>query len=399
MKLKLAAVALMIGATMCCSQTTEGFELLDRMLGRGGCGGYASTCCDTPASACGGRTFGISLSVTLPGRLFGGGHGCGFGGGCYDGCGFDQGCGYNTGCDTGCGFGGFGGGLLSGGCGGGGLLSGGYGHTGGDCGCYNNCMPVCNDSCGGGLLSSGFFSGWGCRGFNNGCNTGCGGYDGGCGGCGDNHFDHGCGGCYDSGCGCGGKLLNGNIRGRLSGITSRVRGINVRGRLCNILCNDNCGGGCYQSCNTGCNNDCGYQHQDHGCYDSGCNTGCGGGFNLRGRIGCFSPLSRIRGGFSCNSGCNNGCGDYGYGNSGCGCNDGYAYGAGHAEGGAVMQQPVMDAAQPMNMNQPMLAPVGEPTPAGAAPAVEAVDPNAGAHNWTTPVVNPSSFIIRNGRGN
>ena len=103
MKFKIAAVALFASVALICSESNG--DLLSRMLGRGGCGGCqaASSCCDTPAPACG-RSFGISinLNIGMPGRLFGGG-----GGGCGGGCGaVDAG-----GCGGGCG----GGGLLSGG--------------------------------------------------------------------------------------------------------------------------------------------------------------------------------------------------------------------------------------------------------------------------------------------
>ncbi len=49
MNFKYAAMALVMSATICCSQS-EG-QLLDRMLHRGGCSS-ASSCCDTPVSGC-----------------------------------------------------------------------------------------------------------------------------------------------------------------------------------------------------------------------------------------------------------------------------------------------------------------------------------------------------------
>lgn len=55
MKIKLAVVALIASVAMCCSDS-YGQELLNQMLDRGGCDpcAAASTCCDTPVSACGG---------------------------------------------------------------------------------------------------------------------------------------------------------------------------------------------------------------------------------------------------------------------------------------------------------------------------------------------------------
>lgn len=81
MKCKLAAIALICCATLMCSESNA--DLLGRMMGRG-CGDCqpAPTCCDTPADACCGRNFGISidLNIGLNGRLFRGrrccDHGC-----------------------------------------------------------------------------------------------------------------------------------------------------------------------------------------------------------------------------------------------------------------------------------------------------------------------------------
>ena len=101
MKLKMVIATLVCGMAFC-SSDCYGFDLLDRMLGRSGCGGCcASSCGDTPAVA-----------------------GCGCDGGALN---FDGGCcGYSMCCpqfgnffNRGCGgCGGCGGGLLGGGCGG-----------------------------------------------------------------------------------------------------------------------------------------------------------------------------------------------------------------------------------------------------------------------------------------
>ena len=71
MKFKLAAVTLFASVAMMCSQSNG--QLLDRMLGRGGCGCEAApSCCDTPAPSCGGGGLCDKLKAGLSGGLFGG---------------------------------------------------------------------------------------------------------------------------------------------------------------------------------------------------------------------------------------------------------------------------------------------------------------------------------------
>ena len=82
MKFKLAAVTLFTCVAMMCSDSNG--QLLDRMLNRGGCGcDAAPSCCDTPASSCGGAGLCSKAKIGQPGRLFGG-------------CGGDYGCGNNA---------------------------------------------------------------------------------------------------------------------------------------------------------------------------------------------------------------------------------------------------------------------------------------------------------------
>lgn len=149
MNIKLAVVALIASVAMCCSES-NGQDLLNRMLGRGGCDACASapTCCDTPAPARGG------------------------------GCGLKQRCGgcgllsRDGGCDTGCDHCDAPRGLMAGQrCGGCGLLK---GRRGSGCGCAAEpvscqpapvcepapiCGPTCpddmDDGCGCGLLGGG----------------------------------------------------------------------------------------------------------------------------------------------------------------------------------------------------------------------------------------------------
>ena len=219
MKLKMVIATLVFGMAFCSS--SYGFELLDRMMGRSGCGGCATSCCDTPVtSGCGcdagtsccdgGRAFRCHSFGSFFNRGCGG---CGLiGGGC---CGaVDAGCGCNggnagccgdavnagCGCDAGCGSGcGNGGGLFSGlfrnRCGNGcGAVDAGCGCNGGNAGCCGNAVNA----------------GCGC---DNGCDSGCG---NGCGGFGlldrirARHASRHCGGCcgtvVDAGCGCNGTV-------------------------------------------------------------------------------------------------------------------------------------------------------------------------------------------------
>ena len=160
---------------MCCSNS-NGQDLLNRLMSRGGCGGgceTASTCCDTPAPSCGG---GRTCGIKLPSLGMRGNDDCGCGGAC------DGGCRLRSGCVRG---------LVSG------LKRSGFaegcgkrmGASDGGCGCdvpapapAPACGPSCPgdaDSCGcgsGGLLGSGLMSGGGgllgrLRGGN--CDSGC----------------------------------------------------------------------------------------------------------------------------------------------------------------------------------------------------------------------------------
>lgn len=382
MKLNYAALALFASVAMMCSESNG--DLLSRMLGRGGCGGcQATSCCDTPAPACGGRGFSISLNLNIgrPGRLF---RGCGNDMG---GCGAVDSCGAIDTCGGGCGD-------VVDSCGGGvrgrlsGLFSrlgscGGCGAPAGDCGCgmpapvmdsCNTCGPTCGeevDACGGGLLAGrSIFSGRflsRLRGIGGG---GCG-ADMGC-GCGaEVASDCGCSapmamaapiampapmimsapacGCESADtCGCGGGL---NIRGRVSGLLSRVGSVgcgtcgstdacgcgtrqpvrNLVGRLSNV-------GGC---------GSCGAPAGDCGCgmaapvTSCGCDNapscGCNGGGRVKNILGRIPRP--FKGGCGCGvSTCDGGCGASACGSSrltlldrvrghrtprtGAGCNDG-----------------------------------------------------------------------------
>lgn len=219
MKVKMVIATLICGMAFCSS--TNGHDLLNRLMGRS-CGGCATSCCDTPAVAdCGcdtgcGLDFNVHVRFSLGCPKFGnffnrGCGGCGLlGGGLHGGC--DTGC--DTGCDSGCG-----GGLLRGchrGCGGGGLI-------GGGCGCDTGCDSGCDSGCGGcgtGLLA-GLFQGRGCGHL-------------------FHRHHHGCGG-------CGGGLIGG-------------------------------GCGCDTGCDTGCNDGCGFRFGRLGLFNrgcGGCDTGCG----------------------------------------------------------------------------------------------------------------------------
>ena len=261
MKLKMVIATLVFGMAFCSS--SYGFELLDRMMGRSGCGGCATSCCDTPVtSGCGcdagtsccdgGRAFRCHSFGSFFNRGCGG---CGLiGGGC---CGaVDAGCGCNggnagccgdavnagCGCDAGCGNGcGLFSGLFRNRCGNGcGAVDAGCGCNGGNAGCCGDavnagcgCDAGCGSGCGNGCgLFSGLFrnrcgngcgavdAGCGCNGGNAGCcgnavNAGCG-CDNGCGGFGlldrirARHASRHCGGCcgsvVDAGCGCNGTV-------------------------------------------------------------------------------------------------------------------------------------------------------------------------------------------------
>ncbi len=286
MKSKIAAVALFACVAMICSESNG--QLLDRMLGRGGCGGGCETatpCCDTPAPSCGRINISINLSIGKPGRLFGrcgGGMLSSIGDCCAETKPCDNAC-ENT-CDNGCG-----GGFLSGfsglfqrnnccepapveadpcGCDNGGLLSGGLFSGGlfsrlkgnGDCCCEAPapapapaCAPACEaDPCGCGLDLRGKVSGMMSRVRPS----------GGCGGCGEPADQ----------CGCGGGL---DLRGKVSGMISRVRP----------------SGGCGE------------------CGEPADQCGCGGGLDLRGKVS--GMISRVRP--------SGGCGECGEPADQCGC--------------------------------------------------------------------------------
>ena len=171
MKIKLAALTLLCVA-MICSESNA--DLLGRMLGKSGCGECeaAPTCCETPDPCCG-RGISISLHIGLPGRLF---NGCG----CKPEC-EEQ---VEDACDDGCG---------------GGRIKSMFAKVFSGCCKEDTCAepePACEeaDACGCKLFSRGIFS--------RGCDTGC-----------DEEPA-----CEDA-CGCG---MNLDLRGRVSGLVSRV---------------------------------------------------------------------------------------------------------------------------------------------------------------------------------
>ncbi len=131
MKSKVLLAAMVASMAICSSSyATDG--LLGRMLGRGGCGCQAASCCDTPTHANYGNSeccdlldVGFRLRIGYP-RLGGGGGG----GHCHDNCGYG-------GDHHGCGSGGRGFGLLRG-----------FGHGSG-CGCGQSYRGHGHDHCGG----------------------------------------------------------------------------------------------------------------------------------------------------------------------------------------------------------------------------------------------------------
>ncbi len=237
MKLKMVIATLVFGMAFCSS--SYGFELLDRMMGRSGCGGCATSCCDTPVtSGCGcdagtsccdgGRAFRCHSFGSFFNRgcggcgLIGGGccgavdAGCGCNGGNAGCCGdaVNAGCGCDAGCGSGCGNGcGLFSGLFRNRCGNGcGAVDAGCGCNGGNAGCCGNAV---NAGCGcnggnAGCCGNAVNAGCGC---DNGCDSGCG---NGCGGFGlldrirARHASRHCGGCcgtvVDAGCGCNGTV-------------------------------------------------------------------------------------------------------------------------------------------------------------------------------------------------
>jgi len=167
MKIKLAALTLLCVA-MICSESNA--DLLGRMLGKSGCGECeaAPTCCETPDPCCG-RGISISLHIGLPGRLF---NGCG----CKPEC-EEQ---VEDACDDGCG---------------GGRIKSMFAKVFSGCCKEDACAepePACEeaDACGCKLFSRGIFS--------RGCDE-----------------EPAC----EDACGCG---MNLDLRGRVSGLVSRV---------------------------------------------------------------------------------------------------------------------------------------------------------------------------------
>ena len=222
MKIKMLIIALVSSAAFCAN--ASGFDLLDRMLCRTGCGAgtsccgtpVESNCCGTPATAsscCDGNPCGGLLARPLFGRR------------CATPCG---GCGMND-------------------CGG---------------GCSGIQTGVCNDTCCGHrrLLDMDFSLNLRCLlpKFRHcgGCDSGCGGCDTGCdSGCGCNSCGRtivrrpmmfGCNSCNscDSGCGCD------------TGCGTPRVGLLDRVRFCRPLRRRGC---CNSGCDTGCSSGCG-QH-------------------------------------------------------------------------------------------------------------------------------------------
>lgn len=201
MKINLFLLALISSAAMCTN--ANGFDLLDRMLCRSGCGAGTS-CCGTPvqSSCCGGAPCGLRPIRPLFAR------------GCASDCG---------GCDTGCGV-------------------------------QADCECGVQDNCGCGHMRLGlnlrclFPRLHGCGG----CDTGCGGCDTGC--------DTGCGGCgrtivrrpmlfAGNSCnscnsGCGDSCCAPRV-----GLLDRIRCFRPMRGGC---CDSGCHGGCDNGCNSGC---------------------------------------------------------------------------------------------------------------------------------------------------
>ena len=457
MKTKFAALALLISATLCCNNSF-GHDLLHRMLGRGGCGcESASTCCDTPAPACGVTD---CCEMTMPGRGLLAGLGSRLGCGCRakaDDCGCDApvadcGCevapAADCGCDAGCGGGG--GGLLSGRlqglrCGGCGLFKGGIGNGCGcnlmestpcadacqeveACGC--DAAPVDDCGCGGGLLSHG------CRGrlFNGRLldrlgNIGC--------GCCRNKADCGCAeapaddcgcdapvvapapscgceasapvadcGCDDApACGCG---RGGLLQGRSCGLLSRVHD---RGCGCDQCAAATADCGCDTGC--GCDSGCGCDRHGLGLLNGSRRHGCGCG-NASNDCGCGSASNdccdgrgrltlrdKLRGNripessryCNCGDGCNPPCPNQ------CGavaptCGCGGGYSvAPMTDGSSVLADPGL--APTYNVEGNVVAPGVEGNV--EAPATEGnivVPAGDGARKGRAPVIDPNAFIIR-----
>jgi hypothetical protein len=366
MKIKFAALALLVSGAFCCSDSSAN-DLLGRMLGRGGCGcDAAPTCCDTPAANCGGRT--LSININMPGRGFLSGlRGRGLGCGSYAdaGCGCDAPIGGGC-CDQGHG------------CGLGGRLRGRLGglfNRGGDGCCDMGCGNACDQGCAAAPVAAPVAAGCGCNGgaVANNCCDPCQGSGGLLSGLGGRFRGHGCGSgnaCGDSGCaaapvaaGCGcngGSMANdccdpcGCGNGFLSGL---------RGRLGSRHHHGGWGGDCGcaaapVAAGCGCNG---------GSMANDCCDPCGRG----GRMGLLSRLRSGHGHHGCGM-ADNACGCAAAPvAAGCGCNGGAV-----PVQGAPMQAAPMDAAPQGNGD--VVAP-----------------PDAGANRIKTPNVDPNSFIIRN----
>ncbi len=383
MKIKFAAIALLLSGALCCSDSF-GNDLLGRLVGRGaGCGcDAAPTCCDSPAAVYGGHS--VSGNVHRHGLgLFQGLRGRGIGCGSYA----NVGCG----CDA--------------------PVYGG-----------NGCGGVFSGRLRGLFQRDHGFGGWG--------GNGCGGCDSGCSaapvsvpvaaGCGAD-FGHSHG--YDA-CGCGGRtgLLSGGLRGRFGSLGSNWG----NGCGCGSLANQGCGCGSAAPVAAGCGADQGWNH--------GSSCGCGDGFGgrpgllsgLRGRLGsrfgscgCGSDISGCGCGaapvyaapVTANCGCNggshahydDGCGfggrrggllnrfrGFGGGfGSDCGC-------GGYTSGGYVSAGCGVDGGSYAPAQGGQVIPV-EAQPQGAAPAGEVVVPptTTGRNQIKAPAVDPNAFIIRN----
>lgn len=342
MKLNFAAFALLVCGALCCGES-YGNDLLGRMMGRG-CGADAvPTCCDTPAMACGGHSFGSGLGIRrgfLGGRC-GRGIGCGSyanvgcgcdnvlqSTGCCDPCQrglfngrlrgrmsgmFNRGCGGFGGCDMGC----------DSGCAGAPLAAG--------CGCDAGFDPCCDPCASRGLLSG---MGGRLRGRLGGI---------GCGSCCDMGCDMGCAAPIAAGCGCN--------DGAFAGGMGCGCGLGLGGRLRGRFADCGCGGAPLAA---GC-----------GCNDGAFAGDCGCGFGGR-RVGLLDRL-RSRGNACC---FDSGCG-MAIAGANCGCNGGY-HDHGHQHNGDA------GAMEGNGNSEGIVAP-----PTGENGAVR------------TPRIDPNAFIIRN----
>lgn len=362
MKYCLTALTL-LSVAICCGSSDA--DLLDRMLGRGGCDECQSqtSCCDTPAPAC-----GVSSGIGRPCRLF---RGCG-GAWAVDSCGS---------CSTGC-------------CGQGhGWFAGLFG---GGCGCGSGCGQ--SDSCG--TLAET-------------CSCGC--DDTPKGDCGTKYdwrgrpraglFSHvgslGCGSCgsqttcnCDTGCGSEGLFASAFSRGRRCGCgASAGCGCDSAPVASACGCEDASGCGCGRTTRVRTRSNC------H-CGQSSCDGGCQPSFldRLRSRS---NPCDRCGIPYP-NSGCAN-CG------SGCGSSMPMAVpaytptmaptDAAPAGEGEITAPPADNSVAPLIEAPVPPAPNQEPVPATIPPAptpgeTKSVLPqdNQGATNRIR-AIDPSAFVI------